>query len=69
MNDVQLYLLPEAGDTPRAGLSAEEQERADRFVFPEDRALYIRAHALLRKVVPGVYGSRGRGADLGCRWK
>jgi len=37
-------------------LSEEETGRARRFVFPRDRDRYVRAHAVLRRVLGGVCG-------------
>ena len=52
MNDVRLYLHHETEEPAllaraRAKMTDEERARADRFVFPRDRALYTIAHALL----------------------
>lgn len=44
-------------------LDADERRRADRFRFAQDRALFVAAHAALRRVLGGCLGVDGR--DLG----
>jgi 4'-phosphopantetheinyl transferase len=40
----------------RDSLSAEERRRADRFVFPRDRARYTAAHGLVRHILASYLG-------------
>lgn len=59
---VRLGDAAEAGDVARdvASLSAEEQARAARFVFPRDRQRFVAAHLALHRVLHEVMGE-GRG--------
>jgi 4'-phosphopantetheinyl transferase len=46
----------EALESARAVLSAEERERADRFVFPRHRDAFIRSRAFLRRLLGSLTG-------------
>jgi 4'-phosphopantetheinyl transferase len=50
--------LPAVVDATLPRLSAEEQARAQRFVFPHDKRDYVLAHALLRRLLASALGSR-----------